>query len=112
MSSRRARHLACEGEGDRVGAEVLLRAAGGTTTDDECVIAIPTRCSLAAMRVYKPMAPQCDEWPDADHADALSRAISIAVSMPSVACTMPRTSSPWTCAVTGPVRITTGVAAA
>jgi hypothetical protein len=36
----------------------------------------------------------------------------MAVSIPSVACTMPSPSSPWTCAVTGPVRITTGVAAA
>jgi hypothetical protein len=41
-----------------------------------------------------------------------SFAISIAVSMASVAWMIPRPSSPWTCAVTGPVRVTTGTEAA
>jgi hypothetical protein len=79
----------------------------GATTGPACVKATPTSPCAAAARVYKAIAPQCDEPLTPTAPMPHSRASSIATALARWATTMPCPSSPATCAVAGPLRVTT-----
>ena len=68
---------------------------------------MPIRPSRAATRLYRPTAPQCDESLTPTAAMPFSRAISMATRLARWATTMPSPRSPATCAVPGPLRVTT-----